>query len=202
LPVLASHLSFPIPEPLALGNPMKDYPWHWSIYRWIEEVSANILALEDVHLQLLALQLAQFVRELHKIPAINGPTPGSHNYWRGFHLSVYDTEIKSAIIKLEVIIDGRDIIAVWERAICSEWNHQPVWAHGDFSIGNFLMNDGRLAAIIDFGCMGVGDPVCDLVIVRKSSIELVILKNKKSLAAIRHQEIIKAILNENKLDDL
>ena len=26
------------------------------------------------------------------------------------------------------------------------------------------MRDGRLAAVIDFGCSGVGDPACDLVI--------------------------------------
>lgn len=29
--------------------------------------------------------------------------------------------------------------------------------------GNLLVDgDGRLASVIDFGCMGVGDPACDL----------------------------------------
>jgi aminoglycoside phosphotransferase (APT) family kinase protein len=36
--------------------------------------------------------------------------------------------------------------------------------HGDFSTGNMLIRNGKLAAIIDFGCMGIGDPACDLVI--------------------------------------
>src|SRR5262249_42112900 len=40
----------------------------------------------------------------------------------------------------------------------------PVWLHGDVAYGNLLVRDGRLAAVIDFGCSGVGDPACDLAI--------------------------------------
>jgi aminoglycoside phosphotransferase (APT) family kinase protein len=32
---LAPLLLLPIPTPLAMGMPAEDYPWHWSIYRWI-----------------------------------------------------------------------------------------------------------------------------------------------------------------------
>jgi aminoglycoside phosphotransferase (APT) family kinase protein len=39
-----------------------------------------------------------------------------------------------------------------------------VWFHGDVAVGNLLVRDGRLAAVIDFGTSGVGDPACDLVI--------------------------------------
>lgn len=28
--------------------------------------------------------------------------------------------------------------------------------------GNLLVSGGRLSSVIDFGCMGVGDPACDL----------------------------------------
>ena len=31
-------------------------------------------------------------------------------------------------------------------------------------MGNLLVRDGRLAAVIDFGTSGVGDPACDVVI--------------------------------------
>jgi aminoglycoside phosphotransferase (APT) family kinase protein len=30
--------------------------------------------------------------------------------------------------------------------------------------GNLLANEGRLSAVIDFGCLGVGDPAADLAI--------------------------------------
>ena len=36
LPRLAPLLPLPIPVPLALGAPAAGYPWHWSIYRWLE----------------------------------------------------------------------------------------------------------------------------------------------------------------------
>jgi len=37
-----------------------------------------------------------------------------------------------------------------------------VWLHGDLQAGNLLAVDGRLSAVIDFGCLGVGDPACDV----------------------------------------
>ena len=44
------------------------------------------------------------------------------------------------------------------------WAGDPVWFHGDVATGNLLLRDGRLAAVIDFGTSGVGDPACDVVI--------------------------------------
>jgi aminoglycoside phosphotransferase (APT) family kinase protein len=164
LPILAPHLSFLIPEPIAQGNPSKNYPWNWSVYRWIEGESANTLFFDDLHLEKFALYLAQFLNELHKIDVEGGPAPGLHNYWRGDHLSVYDTETRSTIAKLQDTIDERSATSVWEKAISSKWNKNPVWVHGDFASGNVLVQDNRLAAVIDFGCMGIGDPACDLAI--------------------------------------
>ena len=34
--------------------------------------------------------------------------------------------------------------------------------HGDLLPGNLLVVDGRSSAVIDFGCLNVGDPACDL----------------------------------------
>jgi aminoglycoside phosphotransferase (APT) family kinase protein len=53
---------------------------------------------------------------------------------------------------------------VWETALAATWHGGPVWVHGDVAAGNLLVRDGRLAAVIDFGCSGVGDPACDLAI--------------------------------------
>jgi aminoglycoside phosphotransferase (APT) family kinase protein len=36
--------------------------------------------------------------------------------------------------------------------------------HGDVADGNLLTEQGRLSAVIDFGCCAVGDPACDTVI--------------------------------------
>ena len=54
--------------------------------------------------------------------------------------------------------------AVWEAALAATWRGPPVWVHGDVAAGNLLVQGGRLAAVIDFGSSGVGDPACDLAI--------------------------------------
>lgn len=108
--------------------------------------------------------MAKFLEELHKIDVTEAPKAGIHNFYRGDHPSVYDAEARESIVKLEDIIDNEMATAVWEKAIQSRWDAQPVWIHGDFSSGNFLVTHEKVAAIIDFGCMGIGDPACDLVI--------------------------------------
>ena len=37
-----------------------------------------------------------------------------------------------------------------------------MWLHADLMPGNLLVSGGRLTAVIDFGCLGTGDPACDL----------------------------------------
>lgn len=61
-------------------------------------------------------------------------------------------------------IDVGAATAVWEAALNATWQGPAVWHHGDVAAGNLLVREGRLNAIIDFGCSGVGDPACDLTI--------------------------------------
>lgn len=157
-----------------MGKPSKLYPFAWSIYQWIEGESANMCHLDESNLvrysfsdgglQPIALQLAQFLNELHAIDSTGGLEPGAHNFYRGASPSVYDAETRSAIAQLKDIIDVNAITAVWEKALSSQWHKKPVWIHGDFSAGNILLKDNHVVAIIDFGGMAIGDPACDLVI--------------------------------------
>lgn len=165
LPELAPFLSVPIPRPIAMGQPSKKYPWHWSINQWIDGTSANILNIDESCLSLIASSLAQFLKELHKIDTHGSPMAGPHNFYRGDSPVIYDSETRSAIDHLrDYYIDAQEVIPIWEKAISTKWTHNPVWVHGDLSDGNILIKDSKLAAIIDFGCIGVGDPACDLVI--------------------------------------
>jgi aminoglycoside phosphotransferase (APT) family kinase protein len=162
LPRLASHLSLAIPEPIALGKPSAAYPWHWSIYQWIQGQSADSLQLQ--HAKTLAIALAKFLNELHHAPTNGAPPSGAHNFYRGGDLSVYDSETTSAIAQLKDYVDASAATSVWKRALTSTWDGQALWVHGDLSSGNILINEGKLTAIIDFSGICIGDPSCDLVI--------------------------------------
>ncbi|MBY0357999.1 MAG: aminoglycoside phosphotransferase family protein [Candidatus Obscuribacterales bacterium] len=162
LPKLAPHLPLQIPEPLAMGNPGCGYPWRWSIYRWLK---GNTAATEPAcNLDSVAIALAEFLVALQKIDSTNGPLAGSQNFYRGGSLSVYDAETRQAITKLDGQIDSVAVTKVWEEALSSKWEQQAVWLHGDVSSTNLLMQEGKLAAVIDFGSCAVGDPACDLSI--------------------------------------
>lgn len=164
LPKLAPYLTISIPVPIKMGIPSKLYPYHFSIYKWLPGTSINLLVLDNDCLEKLAFDLAKFLKELQSINSIDGPAPGLHNWWRGDHVSVYDQGAREQITKLSGVIDKDKAINLWERACQTKWNNKPVWIHGDFAIGNMLIQNGKLSAIIDCGGMGVGDPASDLVI--------------------------------------
>ena len=164
LPNLAKHLSLSIPAPIIMGKPSSYFPYPFSIYKWLKGKSLNLLALTDQEKEQLAFDLAKFLKELQIISDVEGPEPGLHNWFRGDHVSVYDKGAREQIAELDEVIDAGSAIALWDRACATQWGKQPVWIHGDFAIGNILMDNGKLSAIIDFGGTAVGDPACDLVI--------------------------------------
>ncbi|HKQ14789.1 MAG TPA: aminoglycoside phosphotransferase family protein [Steroidobacteraceae bacterium] len=161
LPWLASQLSVAVPASLAIGNPGAGYPWKWSVYRWID--GETVETASDVDRKQLASELARFLAELQSLDAAAAPAPGAHNFHRGGALSIYDEQTRSAIAALGAEIDAEHATEVWDEALATSWDRAPVWIHGDVAAGNLLLKDGRLNAVIDFGCCAVGDPACDLV---------------------------------------
>ena len=162
LPRLAGALPAKIPEPLAVGQPSADYPWRWSIYRWLEGRTAASSELGSA--LSLAEDLGAFLRAFHGLDASDGPEPGLHNYYRGGPPSAYSAQIIEAISRLPPGPLAEQASILWASATSSRWEGPPVWVHGDFAGGNLLLHDGRLVAVIDFGCLAVGDPACDLVV--------------------------------------
>ncbi len=162
LPFLASAVSLPIPEVVALGEPGEGYPFEWTMRRWIPGTPAA--AVGGLDLRALARDLAAFLVELRSVDPSAGPAPGAHSAGRGAGLDQWDAETRAAIRALGGDIDGGAALEEWERALDSPVAEPVVWFHGDVAAGNLLVADGRLSAVIDFGCAGVGDPACDLAI--------------------------------------
>ncbi|MFF7354173.1 aminoglycoside phosphotransferase family protein [Streptomyces filipinensis] len=160
LPRLAPHLPTTIPEALGEGEPAEGYPWPWSVYQWLAGENPEAGALSEP--VLLAEDLAEFVAAMRSITL-----PGAPQAHRGGPVASLDAETRAAIEQLRGIpqegVDCDVATAVWEEALrAPSWDRPPVWLHADLMPGNLLVHGGRLTSVIDFGCLGAGDPACDL----------------------------------------
>jgi aminoglycoside phosphotransferase (APT) family kinase protein len=162
LPVLAPQLPLAIPVPLFRGMATEAYPWPWSVYPWFEGEDA-ITALVDT--EDLARDLGCFIRALEAIDPAGGPEPSRANFGRGVALAERDVMTRDAIRASRDLVDTDTVTEAWEHALrAPAWDRPPVWVHGDISAGNLVIQDDRLGAVIDWGCLGIGDPACDLVV--------------------------------------
>jgi aminoglycoside phosphotransferase (APT) family kinase protein len=155
---LAPLLPVAIPVPLGEGMPTEDYPWPWSVYRWLAGENPVVGGMTDP--DGFAMDLADFVTALRGIDPTDGPPA-----YRGGPLAEQDAGTRSAIEALDGMIDTEAATAAWDECLSQarSWAGPPVWVHGDLMPGNLLTVDGRLNAVIDFGTVGVGDPACDLI---------------------------------------
>jgi aminoglycoside phosphotransferase (APT) family kinase protein len=160
LPRLASYLPTQVPEVLGAGVPAAGYPWPWSIYRWLAGENPEAGALREP--VLLAEDLAEFVAAMRSITL-----PGAPQAHRGGPVASLDAETRAAIEELRGIpqegVNCDAATAIWQEALQAPgWDEPPVWLHADLMPGNLLLDGSRLTSVIDFGCLGVGDPACDL----------------------------------------
>ena len=146
--------------------PAEGYPFEWSVYRWLKGDDATVQRVTDENQ--LAVDLAQFLAALQQIDPTGGPSPGEHNVFRGEPLAARDRRTRAAIDSLSDAIDVGAVTAAWDSALESPvWGLPPLWIHGDLDARNLLVEDGRLSAVIDWGCLGVGDPACDVMVAWK-----------------------------------
>ncbi len=158
LPRLAPSLPVAVPVPLAEGRPGAEFPFPWSVYRWLEGANPDVDRLADP--DRLATDLAGFVTAMRGVEPADAPAAG-----RGVPLSTRDDPTRDAIGRLDGMIDTAAVTAVWEQARrLPERTGRPVWFHGDLSPGNVLLSGGRLTGVIDFACAGAGDPTVDLIV--------------------------------------
>jgi aminoglycoside phosphotransferase (APT) family kinase protein len=162
LPRLAPALPVAVPPVLGLGKPGEGYPYPWSVRGWLPGETAQRATIADR--SQFAASVAGFLRALQRCDTTGAPPAGEHSWYRGASPAYYDDETRRCLAALTGVIDTESATKVWEAALAAEWHGTPVWFHGDIAAGNLLVVDGELAAVIDFGTSGVGDPACDLVI--------------------------------------
>jgi aminoglycoside phosphotransferase (APT) family kinase protein len=145
-----------VPEPVAQGHPTGEYPLPWAVYRWIEGDQYADGLVDDE--RAAADDLAQFVRELRAGSVDGGPATGRRP------LAELDEGTRAAIVEAGDLLDTAAVLAAWDRALCAPvFEGESVWIHTDLLRPNLLVHDGRLAAVIDFGAVGIGDPAADVI---------------------------------------
>jgi aminoglycoside phosphotransferase (APT) family kinase protein len=160
LPVLAPHLSLPVPEVVATGEPGEGYPFPWAVVRWLPGEDAGTGRLAS--LPEAAVALGRFVAELQAIDMTEAPPPGSEGFSRGLALGG-DAAVREVLPQCEGLIDVRRVADVWADALAAPvWDGPPVWLHADLIPPNLLVRDGALAGVLDFGAMATGDPAYDV----------------------------------------
>lgn len=153
LPWLQVRLPVKISTPIFHGNPGHGYPARWAIYPWIEGVQATT-GCNDVD---LAMEVAEFLKTLRSLPVESAPPTG-----RRVH--DLDQDVRKCLNQLLPDDRPEELIAVWDQLIQTPaWDGSgAVWMHGDFAPTNVLLKQGKLAAVIDWSELGVGDPADDL----------------------------------------
>ena len=158
LPQIASFISTPITTPLYKGNPIEEYPYHWAIYDWLEGENPKSCCA-DCGSDFVE-NLANFLKETREINLPDSPRAS-----RGTPLIKRDEPTRKALKELAGVVDTRLAAHIWDNALkIPYWDKPPVWVHGDLLPGNILIKDGKLSGVIDFSCMGLGDPACDLIV--------------------------------------
>ena len=167
LPRLAPYLPVAVPELVATAAPADGFPYPWSVYRWLDGAdlaagpSADLAAGPGADLADAAVRLGRFVAVLRRLGTAGAP-PSS----RGGPVGAHDAQVRARIAALAAdgTVDAGAATATWRTACAAApWTGAPVWLHGDLHPANLLARGGRLAAVIDFGVLGTGDPACDML---------------------------------------
>lgn len=158
LPWLAGHLPVPVPVPVRQGRPGPGFGWPWSVVPWVAGRSADREPLDASQAGLFG----HFLASLHRPP----PSGFPRNDYRGVPLTGLSESVETKLAALaadpglEVIVGG--IRELWTDAIAAPADVADTCVHGDLHPRNLVVDEGRLAAVLDWGDMTAGDPATDL----------------------------------------
>jgi aminoglycoside phosphotransferase (APT) family kinase protein len=156
LPVFAARATVALPVPVRHGESCDYFPWPWTIAPWLPGRTALASPARDR--AVLAPPLARFVADFHRSAPLDAPS----NPVRGTPLGGRDAAFRARVPALPQAVRA-PALALWQDLLKTPaWTGPPQWLHGDLHPGNLLMDDGGLAAVLDFGDLCAGDPATDL----------------------------------------
>lgn len=165
LPHLGPWLTAPVPEVVFAGQASEIFPHRWAVMSWL---SGGLPVDLDAEQQwAFAVSLGEFLRSLHSVDT-HGLASGAGRW--GYRCGEpvtdeIDAWAERAADRLRDLFDPAQVRRTWQlvREVPAA-SEPPCWVHTDVSAENTLVRpDGRLAGVIDFGAVGVGDRAVDLL---------------------------------------
>jgi aminoglycoside phosphotransferase (APT) family kinase protein len=156
LPIIARHLPLPVPACLGVGKPSAQYPFPWSIVPWLRGQVADLEPLPADQ----AKPLARFLSVLH----VAAPPDAPKNPSRGIPLQERAAQVEERMQRLaqKTSLINAAVVKVWETALRAPPAELETWLHGDLHPQNLLVENGKLAGVIDWADIAAGDSATDL----------------------------------------
>lgn len=157
LPSVATRLPIATPAPVAIGRASARFPWSFSIVPWFSGETADVSPPAAAE----AERIAAFLLALHE-PA---PADAPRNPVRGVPLSAIVERMNELLSRTagRDAIDLGPITAIWRNGLAADAAEARCWLHGDLHAQNFIVDDRRIVAVIDWSDMCAGDPATDFV---------------------------------------
>lgn len=170
LPQLNSRLRAHTPVVHHAGSATDAFPYQWAVLEWLDGIDAwtgrDLLIDNPTDATKIAEELAQAVvmmREMSNVTDLPERAPGQRGGPLVPLLHNIERWLTDSRWNAEDILDVRAVRRVAAQcAEASETISARAFVHGDLIPGNLLIADARLAAIIDWGGAGFGDPAQDL----------------------------------------
>ncbi len=156
----ATDTGLDLSAPMFVGVPTAEYPWSFSICRYVPGASAAGFSREQR--DHYASQLAGYLRNLHVVAPHDAP----RSEFRGRPLNELDEVTRERVEQLPVA-ERNAAQDIWEAGLqAADYEGAARWLHGDPHPHNTVVQSRQsgveLAALVDFGDLCVGDPASDL----------------------------------------
>lgn len=155
---LAAHTRFPVPVPMALGEPGAGYPLPWSVQTWLPGETAD--ENDPGSSIVFAHDLADFIEDVRGIET-RGRVFGGRG--RGGDLRGQDEWLATCFERSAGLLDVPVLRRLWAELRELPRRADDGMTHGDLIPGNVLVAGGRLAGVLDTGGLGATDPALELV---------------------------------------
>ncbi len=152
--------TFPYSAPIGTGVPQGDFPYHFTLVKWISGSTAAFVPLHDASAQMLGDAL----RQLHRPAPADAPTSPLTSLTLAAQEGDWRRLLSAAMASgapENRVLDAVKADAVWQRAAATEIDVQ-TWTHGTIEPHAILSDRGAFAGILIWHRFGVGDPAADL----------------------------------------